>query len=65
VSRVKGMFSVLLLTSLSLTGVRKDGAAAAGRSLPNSGLRDGEAGAQPGPAVASELAARPVEPAAS
>src|SRR5271157_2148102 len=64
-SRMRGMFSVLLLTSLSLTGVKKDGAAAAGRSLPSPGLGDGEAGTRPGSAVASELAARPVEPAAS
>jgi len=62
---MRRMFSVLLLTSSSLTGVRKDGAAATGRSLPSSGLGDSEAGAQHGPAVASELAARPVEPAAT
>src|SRR5271157_1268186 len=66
-SRMRGMFSVLLLTSLSLTGVMKDGAAAAGRSLPSPGLGDGEAGTRPGPAatsglVASKLVARPLEP---
>src|SRR5208337_1345380 len=56
-SRIRGMSSVLLLLSLSLTGVRKDGAAA-GRPLPSSGLGDGEDGCLPEPAASCGCSTR-------